>query len=282
MKFVKNFNNNAVLIEDDQQTEWIVIGKGVGFGKHSGDQIDQDKIERRFKAADPEETAISTATQLSPEIVEVVNRIEKLVKAELSRTFTDYQYLSLADHIDFAIKRSQDGINLDSATISWGTNRLFPKEYAVAKEALMLINGMTGAGLEEEEAVMLTQHFVNLESNGTTIQDTMKISRLIKGIIDIVQYQYQIQLDSKSFNFTRFVGQLRAFMIRQLTHSKVNGKELDQSLITVIHEKYPDAVATVDRIGVFLKNQMGWDISSDEQVFLILHVWRVTNYQEEE
>ena len=146
MKFVKNFNNNAALVEDDQQTEWIVIGKGVGFGKHSGDQIDQDKIERRFKAADQEETAISTATLLSPEIVEVVNRIEKLVNAELSRTFTDYQYLSLADHIDFAIKRSQDGINLDSATISWETNRLFPKEYAVAKEALIADQWDDGSG----------------------------------------------------------------------------------------------------------------------------------------
>ena len=40
MKFVKNFNNNAALVEDDQQTELIVIGKGVGFGKHRGDEID--------------------------------------------------------------------------------------------------------------------------------------------------------------------------------------------------------------------------------------------------
>lgn len=282
MKFVKNFNNNAALVEDDQQTEWIVIGKGVGFGKHRGDEIDLAKIERRFKAADQEETVLNTVTQLSPEIVEVVNRVEKLVKDQLSRSFTDYQYLSLADHIDFAIKRTQDGINLDSATVSWETNRLFPKEYAVAKEALMLINGMTGAGLDEGEAVMLTQHFVNLESNGTTIQDTMKISRLIKGIIDIVQYQYQIQLDPDSFNFTRFIGHLRAFMIRQLTNSKVNGQALDQSLMMVIQEKYPDAVACVDRIAIFLKNQMGWDLSPDERVFLILHVWRVTNYQEEQ
>ena len=127
MKFVKNFNNNAALVEDDQQTEWIVIGKGVGFGKHRGDEIDLAKIERRFKAADQEETVLNTVTQLSPEIVEVVNRVEKLVKDQLSRSFTDYQYLSLADHIDFAIKRTRDGINLDSATVSWETNRLFPK-----------------------------------------------------------------------------------------------------------------------------------------------------------
>ncbi|MCG0621604.1 transcription antiterminator [Lactiplantibacillus plantarum] len=50
VKFLKNFNNNAALVVDDQDVEWIVIGNGVGFGKHQGDQIDDQKIQRRFVA----------------------------------------------------------------------------------------------------------------------------------------------------------------------------------------------------------------------------------------
>lgn len=45
MKFLKNFNNNAALVVDDQDVEWIVVGNGVGFGKHKGDQIDEQKIQ---------------------------------------------------------------------------------------------------------------------------------------------------------------------------------------------------------------------------------------------
>lgn len=245
------------------------------------DPIDDDRIERRFKADDSTENLIETATNVSPEIAEVVNQIEQLVKKRLDYSFDDYQYLSLADHIDFAIKRSQDGLNLDSATASLEMKRLFPKEYAVAEEALQLINGLTGAGLESSEAAMLTQHFINAGDQGATIQDTIKISRLIRGLVDILQYQYQIQLDHDSFNFTRFIGHLRAFMIRQLTQTELTNSELDESLIELVKLKYPEAAMTVDRFAVFLKKQMNWDISEDERFFLILHVWRVTHHQED-
>ncbi|PRO83810.1 antitermination protein BlgG [Lactiplantibacillus pentosus] len=281
MRLVKNFNNNAALVKDQQDNEWVVIGKGISFVKSVGDPIDDDRIERRFKADDSTENLIETATNVSPEIAEVVNQIEQLVKKRLDYSFDDYQYLSLADHIDFAIKRSQDGLNLDSATASLEMKRLFPKEYAVAEEALQLINGLTGAGLESSEAAMLTQHFINAGDQGATIQDTIKISRLIRGLVDILQYQYQIQLDHDSFNFTRFIGHLRAFMIRQLTQTELTNSELDESLIELVKLKYPEAAMTVDRFAVFLKKQMNWDISEDERFFLILHVWRVTHHQED-
>jgi len=109
MRLVKNFNNNAALVKDQQDNEWVVIGKGISFVKSVGDPIDDDRIERRFKADDSTENLIETATNVSPEIAEVVNQIEQLVKKRLDYSFDDYQYLSLADHIDFAIKRSQDG-----------------------------------------------------------------------------------------------------------------------------------------------------------------------------
>lgn len=279
MKLIKNFNNNAALVKDDHETEWVVIGKGISFGKQPGAVIDAQKIERRFKADDSPTNVVETAVNISPEIIEVVNQIERLVSDELQVKFDDYQYLSLADHIEFAIQRTQDGLHLDSATVSWEMSRLFPAEFQTAKEAVRLINGMTGAGLEESEAVMIAQHFINAGDQGATIQDTLKISRLIKGLIDILQYQYKLELDRNSFNYTRFIGHLRAFMVRQLTNTKLDGDQLDATLVQLINEKYPDAVATVDRFAVFLNKQMGWEISADERVFLILHVWRVTHYQ---
>ncbi|WP_162200494.1 CAT RNA binding domain-containing protein [Limosilactobacillus equigenerosi] len=152
MKLIKNFNNNAALVKDDCDNEWVVIGKGISFGKHPCEVIDDQKIERRFKADDSPANVVETAVNISPEIVEVVNQIERLVNDELQVKFDDYQYLSLADHIEFAIKRTQDGLHLDSATVSWEMSRLFPAEFQTAKEAVRLINGMTGAGLEESEA----------------------------------------------------------------------------------------------------------------------------------
>ena len=39
MKFLKTFNNSAALVEDDG-TEKIVLGKGIGFGLKKGKDVD--------------------------------------------------------------------------------------------------------------------------------------------------------------------------------------------------------------------------------------------------
>lgn len=41
MNFIKNFNNNAALVADQASNEWIVLGKGVGFGQKLGQPIGQ-------------------------------------------------------------------------------------------------------------------------------------------------------------------------------------------------------------------------------------------------
>ena len=46
MKIVKVINNNVVSSVDDRNREVIVLGKGIGFQKTSGDDIQKDRIEK--------------------------------------------------------------------------------------------------------------------------------------------------------------------------------------------------------------------------------------------
>ena len=41
-------NNNVVSAFDNEQNEIIVMGKGIGFQKKSGQEIPETKIEKRF------------------------------------------------------------------------------------------------------------------------------------------------------------------------------------------------------------------------------------------
>ena len=50
MEFIKNYNNNAALVKDLAGKDWVVIGKGIGFGLKKGMPVDESKIERRFLA----------------------------------------------------------------------------------------------------------------------------------------------------------------------------------------------------------------------------------------
>ena len=45
-------NNSALISSDSNQNDIVLIGKGISFGKHPGDEVDESKIERVFKHDD--------------------------------------------------------------------------------------------------------------------------------------------------------------------------------------------------------------------------------------
>ncbi|MDO7803892.1 PRD domain-containing protein [Lactiplantibacillus pentosus] len=282
MKFLKNFNNNAALVVDDQDVEWIVVGNGVGFGKHKGDQIDEQKIQRRFVATLKQNVDIDSFQDLKPQSFAITTQVVHLVEPLLKVSFSDYQYFVLADHIDFALKRANDGIDVDNGTVRWEVKKLFPKEFQAATKAVELINSTADVTLPKSEVVFMTYHFINAGSDGSKLQETIKITKLISGIIDIVQYQFQMRLDPESFNYNRFVAHLRALMVQRVSRTSSTGSELDQSLLQLMIAKYPQAYATVERIDTFLQSKAGWRLEPDDKVYLTLHIWRVTHRQKSE
>lgn len=179
MNFIKNFNNNAALVADQAGNEWIVLGKGVGFGQKLGQPIiDEAKIERRFKAAGSDDTTLATIKSVSPLTLEATSAAIKLIEAESSIRFDNFQYLALADHIDFAIIRSEGGIDMEDRALRREVKRLFKQEYSLAKRVVKLINGLTGASLPASEEVLMTYHLVNAESDGAKVQDTVNYPSL--------------------------------------------------------------------------------------------------------
>lgn len=48
MKAIKIFNNNVVLVNDKNKQQRILFGKGIGFGKHVGDEIKPGKNVQTF------------------------------------------------------------------------------------------------------------------------------------------------------------------------------------------------------------------------------------------
>lgn len=281
MNFIKNFNNNAALVSDESGVEWVVIGNGIGFGKKLGDAVDEGKITRRFVAVEKNIKMIDSVRDIDARTLALTTDVIDLVSKRLNVKFSDYQYLVLADHIDFMLKRADEGIELGQDTIRWEIRKLFPKEYLTAQAALQLIQDKTKMTFPSSETIYLTYHFINASSNQTKLQDTIKITKLIRGVVTIIEYQYGFQLDTESFNFNRFMTHLRAFMVRHICGpaDEDSGSELDKSLLELMKAKYKKAYATVLKIDTYLSKQAGWKLQPDDEVYLTLHVWRVTHRQ---
>lgn len=279
MKFLKAFNNSAALVEDDG-TEKIVLGKGIGFGLKKGQEVDQSKVERCFVTTDQSDE-IKQVKNFRPQTIDVTNQIVKMVEPLLQTKFSDYQYLALADHIDFAVTRINDHIDIDPTNNDWEVKNLFPKEYAISEKVIALINRELNIKLPKSETTFMTYHLVNAASNDAQVQETMQITNLISGIISIIQFQYKLTLDTNSFNYSRFITHLRILLVRLLRKETNKNPKLDPSLLSFMKVKYNKAYDTAERIATYLHSKMGWTLDSDDKFYLVLHIFRVTSRQEE-
>ncbi|HAZ55238.1 MAG TPA: transcription antiterminator LicT, partial [Franconibacter helveticus] len=71
MRIAKVLNNNVVVIVDSQQREQVVMGRGLGFQKQTGDRLDEAKIEKVF-ALQSDELASRTGALLRQTTFDVI------------------------------------------------------------------------------------------------------------------------------------------------------------------------------------------------------------------
>lgn len=265
------------MAKDEDAVEWVLLGKGIGFGKQAGDQIEISQIDRRFKAQVDGVTHQNPPEMLAnidPTILQLASMISEHAANFLEIRFSNYNYLALADHIAFAIKRAQTTDDYPK-DFRWEVQRLYPKEYQAAQQALVLIKDRLGVQLPISELTFFTYHFVSAQSSGTLVADTVEMTSLINRIVEIISYHFQKQIDTSSLNYARFMTHLRYFVIRQMHHEQ-NGEEIDPMIGEVVRNKYPKAYAATQKIATYLEQTKNWQISSSERMYLTLHVWRLT------
>ena len=112
MRVVKVLNNSLVLALDEQGREIILMGKGIGFHKASGYEFGADEVEKVFVLRDRSITR--SIIRLAAETDSVYFEIGKNVIDYAIETFhmklLDHIYLSLTDHLAFAVRRVEKEI----------------------------------------------------------------------------------------------------------------------------------------------------------------------------
>lgn len=100
-------NNNIVSTIDDEGAELILMGRGLGFGTKSGNDIDESKVEKIFKLEDQNdaEQLKQLLLRVPLEEAEVVGDIVSYAKEKIAVNLNSSVYVTLTDHINFAIER---------------------------------------------------------------------------------------------------------------------------------------------------------------------------------
>ncbi|PFJ08482.1 transcription antiterminator BglG [Bacillus cereus] len=279
MKLKKALNNNVVLAKNDKHQEVVVFGNGIAFKLKPGDPIDESKISKVF-TLQTKDLSLQMANLLKEvplEYVEIAEEIIAYARENLSTPISDYILLTLSDHIYFANQRYKKGQEIRNVLL-WETKKLYKTEFEIGLKAIEIIEGKTGIQFNEDEAGFIAMHIANTQFEGNEIDKTIKIAKFTQDILGIIKYHFGLVFDEDSWNYGRLVTHLKFFAQRMLTNDNIQND--DDYLFEQVQDKYTKAFECVKKIEKYVLNGYGTQITKAEMVYLVLHINRVTNRNE--
>lgn len=276
----KVINNNIVSAFDNTDTEVVVMGRGIGFGARAGSPIQEKKIEKifRIKSQTLAEQFKELLANMPLEHARISNDIISYAKSELKLRLNQSIYVTLTDHINFAIERLKMNIRPENALL-WEIKRFYPQEYRLGLYALELIKKEMGIVLPEDEAGFIALHFVNAEY-GTDIKDALNFPNLMKAVMEIAKETLGIEFDENSLHYERFVTHVK-FLLQRIYRKELLSDE-EEELAAMVKRKYEREYICSRQIAEYIEKETGSKISGEEVMYLAIHIRRVTMAENQE
>lgn len=276
MKIHKVINNNVISVLTENNQEMVVMGRGLAFKKKPGDSVDEQFVEKVFKLEnkDLSERFKTLLNETPMEYMDITDEIVHYAKQTLGKKLNESIYVSLTDHIHFAVVRHQKGMDIENALL-WDIKRLYRDEFMIGKEALNIIQQKVGIMLPEDEAGFIALHVVNAELN-EQMPNVLNITKFIQEVLSIVKYHFQVDFDEDSLNYIEFVTHLKFFAQRIFSKNTVTNN--DDFLFNTIKEKYKDQAACAEKISGFIYKKYDYELAIEEMMYLTIHIARVVNH----
>ena len=264
----KVINNNIISAYEKSGAEVIVMGRGIGFKKK------QDQISKifRIKSRTLAEQFKELLANMPLERVRISDEIISHAKDHLKLKLNQSIYVTLTDHINFAIERVSQGIEPQNALL-WEIKRFYPQEFQLGIYALELIQDRLDILLPEDEAGFIALHFVNAEY-GTDIRDAVKFPDQMQAIVDIVERDLGILLDESSLHYERFMTHIK-FLIQRIYRKELLSSE-DRELSLMMQRKYPREYQCSVKVAEYIMQATGCRLSEEEIMYLSVHIRRVS------
>ena len=276
----KILNNNVVIaIDPKTKKEVIIMGSGIAFKRKVGQEIEEDKIEKKFVVDDKSmgNKLKAIINKIPDGIFRLSHEIITYASKELNRKLDKQIYISLSDHIAFAIKRYKNNIEIKNNLLD-EIRRIHKDEFIIAIWALNHINKRLNINLPEDEAGFIALHLVNA-SYQETAKESVESTNIIKGILNIIRYYYSVEFDENDLNYDRLLTHLKYFAKRVITNKQNN--DGSNEFLELAKKNYTDSFNCAEKIKKYIEENYNYKIEDDEMVYLTMHIHRVISVLKE-
>ena len=274
----KVINNNVVTAMDEANQEVVLMGKGIGFQAKSGSVVASEKIEKKFVLSNKDELGKfqEVVGAIPIEHLDVCIDIINYATSVLGKRLGSSIYISLTDHINFALERYKTGIIFDNP-LAQEVKSFYRNEYLVGEYAISMVEKTLGITLPADEAASIAMHFVNAEYN-MGMSDTMHITSLIKEIIELVEQRLNVDFNDLDATYGRFVAHLKFLAFRVFHEEQL--KDQDEEYNNMVKLLYLEAFSVAEEVATYMKKKYNYDMKMDEKVNMTIHIERIQRNRE--
>lgn len=273
MQAIKKINNNVAVCIDGNGRELVAFGNGIGFPSMPY-ELALDKVDRTFYNIN--QHYLDMLPSLPSEIVNFCGHMITFAQNHLSYQLNPNLLVTLADHIAFAIERAEKNIYVQMP-LSYDMEQHFPEEMKLARYLVKKLQERLNIKLNSSEVTGIAMSFVNarMESKNPLPKEEFdsKFTKLLSGICKILEKEMNISINKHSFVFTRFATHMRYLFDRIYNNDYIdtdNGEMLES-----FEKEFPRISECTDHIISYLNKELDSHISSEEKLYLMLHVNRL-------
>ena len=276
-RIAKTLNHNSFIgVEEESNQEYLVMGKGIAFGKKAGQRMQPDGDARAYSLTEITErgNAKSIVKEVSPVSLELASAVLDQAEKEFGKIDRSIVF-PMADHLDFAIRRIQNGEQI-SNPLTDDIRVMFYKEYKVASCIQELLWGRLQIRIDEHEVGYLALH-VHSAIEEEKVSQAMEVARAVRESISLVEHITGYTIDVMSLSYNRMMNHIR-YMVARAVH----GEKLKVNINDYMSVKFPDAFQAAKQICEEMEKRLRLPMEEIEIGYLAMHMERIMDREEGE
>lgn len=263
----KVFNSNAVLAEDEQKNQVVLMSKGIGFGKHTGDVLEDSGDERKIFYILNDDISKVNMKQMDGEnekLEQITREIVALAKERL-QIENEKLYGALLDHITFAVECLHMGLPIDNPFCG-EIAILYSREYEIAQTAAEIIKERIGVEIGDAEKGFIALHLYSARRN-KHIRTAMRNTRVYSEILSMVGNCIGKKLDK-----TRAPAKGFLLSLHCLATLTARGLPITMKLSQQVRLTMTDSYVIAKKVAKLLEKEMDIQLCEDAAAFIAIDI----------
>ncbi|NLC75881.1 MAG: PRD domain-containing protein [Clostridiales bacterium] len=270
---IEHVINNNIVSSLDGDNEVVVSGRGIGFGRRPGDPVDDSRIEKIYRMDTKEQMGKfkDILASVPPECLKICDEIIADATKELNVELNRNIYVTLTDHVNFALERYDQGMDFENILTEEVSN-YYPNEFRIGLKAVELIKRETGKNLRRDEAASIALHIVSAELN-TKMSVAYGLTQMVKQIQTILERDIDMSNEETRRGFEEMVPSFKHFAYRVIADQQYQSE--DDQLYEFIRDHYPRQYECCTQIEKYVNDMFGKTVSNEEKNYMVMKFRRL-------